>query len=106
MKIVNLTPHELNFVMGDGAEIKIPPSGMVARVEETSKNVGSVNGIPIIKKTFGQIEGLPEPQENTIYVVSLLTAQAVRDRSDVFVIGESIRNEKGQVVGAKSLAVV
>jgi len=107
MKIVNLTPHELNFVLGD-AEIKIPPSGQVARMTEKTEIIGDVDGIPIIRKTFGEVEDLPERQENTILVVSLLTAQAIkgRGRPDVFVIGESLRNEKGQVIGAKSLAVI
>ena len=104
-KIINLTPHELSFVLGD-AEIKIPPSGQVARMTEKTEIIGDVNGIPIIRKTFGEAENLPERQENTILVVSLLTAQAIKGRPDVFVIGESLRNGKGQVIGTKSLAVI
>lgn len=102
-KVVNLTPHELNIV-GEQS-VTIPPSGQVARAAETTEIVGSVAGIPIIHKTFGKVEGLPEPQPDTVFVVSLLVAQAVK-RADVLTIGETIRNEKGQVIGAKSLAVM
>ncbi len=105
IKIVNLTPHELSFVVGDN-ETRIPTSGIIARVSEKIEIVGNVNGIPIIKKTFGEVEGLPPAVKDTVFVVSLLTAQAASERKDVFVVGETIRNEKGQVVAAKSLAVV
>lgn len=124
-RIVNLTPHEINI----NGEI-FPPSGQVARVEEKTEIVRSISvdgiKVPIIKKIFGKVQNLPEPTccicgapackeghkynndhfaEETIFVVSLLVAQAV-SRSDVLAIGETVRNDKGQVVGAKSLAVV
>lgn len=103
MKIVNLTPHEINIV-GEH-NMNIPPSGQLARVAEMTETIGNVNGIPLIHKTFGKVEGLSEPQPDTVFIVSLLVAQAVR-REDVITIGETVRNDKGQVVGAKSLAVV
>lgn len=102
-KIINLTPHEIN-IMGEKT-MNIPPSGQIARVAEKTEIMGDVNSIPIIHKTFGAIEGLPESQPDTIYIVSLLVAQAT-NRTDVLTIGETVRNDKGQVVGAKSLAVV
>ena len=102
-KIINLTPHEINIV-GEQT-INIPPSGQIARVVEKIGNIGDVNGIPLIHKTFGKVEGLPEPQTDTIFIVSLLVAQATH-RTDILAIGETVRNEKGQVVGAKSFAMV
>jgi len=102
-KIVNLTPHEINII-GE-QNISIPPSGQVARVVERTETIGDVNGIPIIHKTFGTVEGLPDAQPNTVYVVSLLTAQATH-RTDVLAVGEVVRNDKGQVVGTKSFSRV
>jgi hypothetical protein len=102
-KVVNLTPHEINIVGEQNRNIL--PSGQVARVTEEIKRVGTVDGIPIIHKTFGEVEGLPEPQSDTVFIVSLLVAQAAK-RIDVLAIGETVRNEKGQVIGAKSLAMV
>ena|SRR3972149_9664061 len=101
-KIVNLTPHEINMI-GE-LNVSIPPSGHVARVTEKTEIVGEVNGIPIIHETFGVVEGLPEPQPDTVYIVGLLTAQATH-RTDVLTIGETVRNNKGQVIGAKSFMV-
>jgi len=101
VKIVNLTPHPV-VIEGVG---EIPPTSPPARCEEITERIGTVPGtdIPIIRKKFGKVVNLPEPQNDTIYIVSLPVAQAVR-RADVLAIGEPIRNEKGQVIGAKSLA--
>ena len=112
-KIINLTPHPINII-GLG---EIKPGGNPARLEETTGIVGSLTieatenpntktavVIPLIQKRMGEITGLPEPQDGTVFVVSLLVAQAAH-RSDVFAIGESVRDGKGNIVGAKSLAM-
>jgi hypothetical protein len=102
-KIINLTPHPINII---GLE-EIKPSGNPARLEEVTENYIDIliKGIriPVIKKKLGSIIGLPESQPETILVVSLPVAQAAH-RSDVFAIGESVRDKNGNVVGAKSLA--
>jgi len=117
-KIVNLTPHEIDFMLEDGTEIKIPPSGRVARLEEETKVIGEIDGIPVVQKQLKILQGLPEPQPDTIYIVSLVVAQKVKEmnqyhtakhefskiRDDIYIIGESIRDEAGRIVGAKSLA--
>lgn len=99
MKIINLTPHEINIV---GLE-PIPSSGSV-RVAETSHIVDTINGINIIVKKYGKIEDMPEPQEGTMYVVSLMVAQQLTHRDDVLTIGDTIRNEKGEIIGAKNFS--
>lgn len=113
-KIINLTPHPITLT-GLG---EIKPSGKPARLEEITETIGSLTiqatenpnvkttvVIPLIQKKMGRITDLPEPQDGTVFVVSLPVAQAAH-RADVLAIGESIRDEKGNVVGAKSLAVV
>jgi hypothetical protein len=107
VKILNLTPHD---VVINGKTF--PPSGQVARVEEKCEIVRtiSIDGIeiPIIRKTFGRVKHLPEQlagEEETLFLVSILVAQAAK-RVDVVAIGEAIRNERGQVIGAKSLALI
>jgi hypothetical protein len=103
-EIVNLTPHPINI-----GGMVIQPSGQVARVAEISEphgviEIGSIR-IPVIVKRFGQVEGLPEPQDGVVYVVSALAAQAAwaAGRTDVFCPGDLIRDESGRVVGAASL---
>lgn len=104
MKIINLTPHEV-IIRGK----KIPPTTPHARVEEKIYTVAGIDyediQIPIIEKSFGDIQNLPPQEDGTVYIVALVVAQAAK-REDVLAIGESIRDEKGNIVGAKSLCVI
>ena len=112
MKIVNLTPHALNLMPGgpDGPTATIPPSGQVARctVNRVQIYTVTVDGItvPVNKTQFGTVSDLPDPRPDTIYVVSALVAQAVPDRSDVFMVDDAVRDEQGRIIGAKALAYV
>jgi hypothetical protein len=111
-KLVNLTPHPINIYL-NGEMITIPPSGMVARVQEIVEDAGSLEvapGVVIplrIKRLGDKIEGLPEPQEDTIYIVSLLAAQAAwaAGRKDVVATGDPVRDHEGRVTGVSSLYV-
>lgn len=105
-QIVNLTPHEIVL-----CGLIIKPSGTVARAKEyvthvkTYEHKGRV--IPVISKQFGEVHDLPDPEPDTIYIVSLPTAMATRGkRTDVFIVGDVIRDIKGNVIGASSLGVV
>lgn len=81
-KYINLTPHIVNIQTTKG-EILSFPSEAQARVAQTSQVlVETAEGIPIKSTSYGEIEGLPDPQENTIFIVSMLVAQAAR-RLDV-----------------------
>jgi len=106
--IVNLTPHAIDIVDDNGNPfVSIPASGQLARVTTQTVRTGeSFNGIPVSRTTHGEVENLPDRQENTIYIVSLAVALEVPEREDVFIPNESIRNDKGQVAGCKSLGHV
>lgn len=108
MKIVNLTPHAIRLYKPDGSVVEIPPSGRVARVATRRVERGSLSGgIPVVSIEYGEVEGLPDPQEGTIYVVSSIVLQAVKGRGDVFAPDTSpegaVRDEKGNVVGVRAL---
>jgi hypothetical protein len=122
VKIVNLTPHEINIIMpnvwdmkgipnlqmnidhGTGTvTITIPASGIIARCRTERKTVSNVDGIPVTSTIFGEVEGLPEPKEGTIYIVSSLVAQACKDRNDVFIPDDTVRDEEGKIIGCRSL---
>ena len=105
MKLVNLTPHEINFVTSKGT-ITVEPSGEVARVSCKTEQVGIIDRIPVTGNVYGKVEGLPEPEENTLYIVSSLVAGRVPERADVCIPNEPVRNEKGQIVGCKSLGYI
>ena len=112
MTIVNLTPHALNLMPAgpDGPTVTIPPSGQVARctVDRVQVDTITVDGIsvPVNKTQFGQVSGLPDPQPDTIYVVSALVAQAAPDRQDLFIVDDAIRDDQGRIIGARALAQV
>lgn len=110
-KIVNLTPHPIKLFGAEGEEIVIEPTGKPVRLEEkvdgagflpVDTNIGRVR-IPVVRKTLGKLIGMPEPEAGMIFIVSLPVAQVAK-RDDVLTIGESVRDEKGNIVGAKSLA--
>jgi len=104
MRLVNLTPHEIRVVKDD-CEVIIPPSGGVARVKTEQVEVGSIDGIPVVKTEFGEVEGLPDPEPNTIYIVSSIVAQAVAgEREDVVAPDTgptAIRDENGRIVAVR-----
>ena len=112
MNIVNLTPHALNLMPGgpDGPTVTIPPSGQVARcaVDRVQVDTVTVDGItiPVNQTRFGAVSGLPNPQPDTIYVVSAIVAQAAPDRADVYIVDDAVRDEQGRVIGARALAHV
>jgi len=112
MKIINLTPHPLNLMPegSDGPMVTIPPSGLVARcaVDRVQVDTVAVDGIavPVNQTRFGEVSDLPDPQPDTIYVVSALVAQAVPDRQDVFIVDDAVRDEQGRIIGARALAHV
>lgn len=105
MTIINLTPHAITFLDGNNSVLAtIEPSGVVARASQTRERVSEVNGIPVNQCSYGAVTGLPDPQDGTIYLVSALTAQACRDRNDVFITDDAVRNESGQIIGCRAIA--
>ena len=107
MEIINLTPHAITFVDGEGKPILVvEPSGQLARVTTKIEVTGDIDGIPTTETVFGEVEGLPEKKDGVIFVVSSLVAQRCTDRDDVFIPNESVRDEKGRIIGCKSLGRV
>lgn len=107
INIVNLVPHDVVFVDDENSVIcTVSPSGMLARVAAQTKVIGSINGIPVTSTEYGDVVGLPDPEEDTIYIVSSMVAKQVPDRKDVFIPNESIRDVNGVIIGCKSLGKV
>lgn len=99
--IINLNKHTINVVI-DGEMAEIAPSGQVATVSVKSVQVGSVNGIPLFRSEYGDIVGLPEPQDGVLYLVNMLVGQraaSLLGRTDLIGpdSGPSAIRENGQV---------
>lgn len=102
MRIINLTPHAINFITADG-NVTVEPSGLVARLSTETVITGEINGIPITETKFGKIEGLPKSCEDTVFIVSSLVAGRCKNRYDIFIPNESVRDENGRIIGCRSL---
>ena len=80
VEFVNLTPHPLNIQLDEEGRL------------------------PILRPTFGAVEDLPEPTPGKILVVSGLTLNALKGRSDAFSPGCPIRDDQGRIVGMGALS--
>ena len=96
MQFINLTAHTINEVT---TGLSIPPSGRIVRVKASTLKVGEFAGMPIYQSNFGDVEGLPEPEEGVMYIISSLALNGVTNRPDVCAPGNLQRNEHGQPVG-------
>ena len=98
MKIINLTPHPISITDGP----TFPPSGTVARVTTQQVDAGTVAGIQVKEQTFGDIVGLPDPQPDTVFVVSaiVLAAAKAAGRTDVVApnTANAVRDNDGHIV--------
>lgn len=86
----------------------MPPSGTVARVKVSQSPAGQADGIPLAQTTYGALEGLPEPEDGTLFVVSALVRAAAGGRSDVASPDtgpDALRTPEGQVRAVRRLLV-
>ena len=82
----------------------------VARAAQTTKIIGSLDGIELCLMVFGETEGLPEPVNNTFYIVSITTANAAkaagRTTMDLLLTADTVRDENGKIVGCQRFALL
>ena len=93
MKLVNLTPHELKLLRMDGTALVLskPAEGTV--VPRRSVQTELVE----------PIQGLPEPEADTIFIVSRIVVDGAPQRLDLYAPGEAVRDGKGAGIGARGL---
>lgn len=107
-KIINLTPHAINLMAEDGSIIATFASQGVARATSSRAAIDTVNingvSININRTSFGMVENLPEPEADTLYIVSALTAKAAPDRTDLIAPDDTIRDDTGRIIGCRAFA--
>ena len=106
-KIINLTPHSVSIVNPEGKIIKVfEVSGQIARCSQSTKIVGNIDGIPLTQTTFGDVVNLPQPQKDTVFIVSRLVLNACKGvRDDLIVPNDLVRDDKGNIIGCNSFAI-
>ena len=105
MLLKNFTPHNVVVVVDEAATIVIPSEG-IARVTETKTVAPSIDVdgaiIETFTSSFGEVENLPPREEGVMIIVSALVASAAKDRNDLIVPGDLVRDASGNIIGCKS----
>lgn len=102
--MINLTPHPIVLQKDDGTRIQIMPSGAVARVSTTDTVTGDHDGIPVVRRSFGAVTGLPDGDAPCI--VSAMVLAAVPGRAGVYAPDTgptAIRDQNGRIVAVTRL---
>ena len=103
INIVNLTPHTISLYNND--QVEVLKSYGTARCVEERKNLDFINEIPVVKLSYGEVYGLPEEKENTIYIVSYIVLRALNNsRNDVFTVTDTVRDNDGRIIGFRALS--
>jgi len=105
MTVVNKTPHAVHIVDENSQVVRTyeKGDGQIRLAVTTVQDVPLVDGTPTSRTNFGEPEGLPEFKQGTFYIVSQLVKSTLPDRIDLLVPAEVVRDEKGNIIGCKSL---
>lgn len=101
----NFTPHEINLFDDNGEPLFGMPSEGNARCEVVRILVGEDSGIKLYASQYGEVSGLPDPEEGTIYIVSLVVRAARPGRKDLASPAELVRDPAGKPMGCKGLDI-
>ena len=129
MRFVNLTPHAINFFNlsdcteqsggrgyvvepGTSCEKTILPSGKVARASQIAEYTDPVvvdgMSVPVCHMKYGNPVDLPEPADDTAYIVSAITANAAaasgRTVDDLYIVTGVVRDITGAIIGCTGLS--
>ena len=107
IKLVNLTPHTVSIASESGEIVrKIEPTLPSARVNSTAVKGAPIDGVLFVETVFGQVENLPEPKEDTIYIVSQIVIAALPARRDLVRPDTGptcVRDAEGKIVAVRAL---
>ena len=116
MKLINMTPHDINL-MRDGMLLAIfPKSGVslrCAEVETPREGItvvafeDSLVDVPFVNLAYGEVSGLPAFETGVYYIASGLACQAAwsTGRRDVVCPAKMVRNDAGQIIGCEAFGV-
>lgn len=111
--IINLTPHTIKILDDDNNVVhEIQPEDTPARVRMESRQVGcatwndddDMQYVSVYQSTPAEVTGLPKPISTAVFIVSRVVQAAVPERKDLVVPNELVRDDKGNVIGCRSLS--
>lgn len=99
MKIINLMAHSITDIT-TGKHYK--PCGLVIRAKSVSHKIEEYKNVNVFRYENTLEVPLPEPQPDTLYVVSNMALNAVpKNRTDVVGPGPVEKDENGKPVGCR-----
>ena len=118
---VNMTPHEINFYLGDEVVLTIPPSGDTIRLDEEWSPLGEFTfelddeghfmysdenpddsfTLPIECCRMSAGAELPPIEDNVWYIVSRAVCEAYPNRTDFVMVGKTVRDDNGRICGCR-----
>ena len=104
MRYINLTPDTVTVCRDGAPAVRYPPSGTVARVEETLVTDAAAPWV-----SYGRVIDIPPATPDTCCIVPLLPALLLSDTGrwlDILVPRGVVRDEDGIVIGCEGLAHV
>ena len=112
MNITNLTGKEIILFNleheGVVSILKLKPDKGIATATKRSVYLGDIqmNGIGVAEKEifYTDLQGLPKPKENQIYLVSEQVARSAPERRDLRVPSNPLFDENGTLIGYQSVS--
>lgn len=110
MKVINLTPHKVTILGSEGELIMEIQSSGNARAKQESSPIGLLDNIPLFETHYGAPIDLPDLEEDTILIVSKITADAAkqvgRSTDDLYLVFDTVRDPENpsSILGCRGLA--
>lgn len=107
-QVLNLTPHTIRIIIGE-ATLSVPPSGPLARIvlaPDVPDGTVTIEGhqVPIVRTAATpEVTCLPEPRQDVLLIVARAVAEALPDRQDLVYPHDTVRDDRGAVIGCRSL---
>ena len=109
IKMLNLTPHAI-VVETDNGRITFEPAGIIARVDTHAEFIGTVDGIPVVERIYGEVENVLELPCDPFLVSSMVLDRLPKEYSGVAFAPDTgigaIRDDKGHIVATSRLITI
>lgn len=110
-EFINRTPHVINVYAGDEVILSVQPTPPMLRVDEISTpgdplTIADGAEVPTTTVAYADaVADLPDPQDDVIIIVSMVTARALADRgrTDLVFPHDPVRDGSGQIIGCRAL---
>lgn len=105
--IINLTPHHVNIYIDKDEIITIKTKGLhkAVRCLSLTKCIGKIANIDLTRTELGEVYNLPNEKKDVYYIVSRMVFDIIKDRKDLLVPNDVVRNNEGDVIGCRNLGI-